>query len=133
MPFFKPIAAIGRKVQSTFTFLVDENEFIIGSYSLNANDLTNMVLRSIQPLQFNGTAEELERPRCRTLRISRVKKLTVGGSPVFLFAAGIVDIPEKHHFSHLMHFIVTEQKWDTGIDRCIQIYPARYRNDNKGI
>jgi PRTRC genetic system protein E len=75
MPFFKPIAAFGAKVQWTFTFYVDESEFITGSYSMNAKDLTSKVLRSIQPLQFNGTAEELDNGLVAAMTAPAVKNL----------------------------------------------------------
>src|SRR5579859_7465619 len=96
------------------------------------NLTTQRVLQLADKIVGEGV-KEIKRPRRRTLRISKVKELTVGGSPAFLFAAGIVDSPEKHHFSHLMHFIVTEEKLDTGTGPRFQIFPALYRNDNKRI
>lgn len=91
-----------------------------------------LVLQLADRIIGEGVKEIYNRTRS-PLRISKVKRLMMGNRPAFLFAAGIVDKPEKHRFRHLMHFIVQEEQDHTAAGPRLRIYPACYRNDRTGI
>jgi hypothetical protein len=89
------------------------------------------VLQLSGRISREGVKEIYSRSR-PPLRTARGKRLIVGGRPAFLFAAGIVEKPEKHSFRHLMHFIIQEEREETVAGPRLRIYPACYRNDTTG-
>jgi hypothetical protein len=73
--------------------------------------------------------QDIRRKGRRTLRFARVRPLILPDGLAFLFAAGLLDRPEKHSFRPMMHFIVQDNRGDANAKRKLVIYPAFYRDD----
>ncbi len=89
---------------------------------------TSRVMRLADHLLAEGVHDICSKGR-RTLRLDRVRPLILPDGLAFLFAAGLLDRPERHSFRPMMHFIVQDHRGDENAKRKLVIYPAFYRDD----